>query len=143
MIDKLSWVAVYPEIVLLLMACLIAMVDLGVKTPRRTLTYGLTLLTLAVVAVMEASYALGGQTFYGFADLIPTRHHVPLAWIAGFDLYPVETLEFKKRILPRAFEENWICLFYHDTETPLCRLAEIDGKLKAIGIDGTQTVSPH
>ena len=70
MIDKLSWVAVYPEIVLLLMACLIAMVDLGVKTPRRTLTYGLTLLTLAVVAVMEASYALGGQTFYGFGNMV-------------------------------------------------------------------------
>ena len=70
MIDKLSWVAVYPEIVLLLMACLIAMVDLGVKTPHRTLTYGLTLLTLAVVAVMEASYALGGQTFYGFGNMV-------------------------------------------------------------------------
>ena len=70
MIDKLSWVAVYPEIVLLLMACLTAMVDLGVKTPRRTLTYGLTLLTLAVVAVMEASYALGGQTFYGFGNMV-------------------------------------------------------------------------
>ena len=70
MIDKLSWIAVYPEIVLLVMACLIALVDLGVKTPRRTGTYVLTLLTLAVVAVMEASYALGGQTFYGFGKMV-------------------------------------------------------------------------
>ena len=70
MIDKLSWVAVYPEIFLLVMACLIAMVDLGVKTPRRGLTYGLTLLTLAVVAVMEASYALDGRTFYGFGKMV-------------------------------------------------------------------------
>ena len=70
MIDKLSWVAVYPEIVLLVMACLIALVDLGVKTPRRTVTYALTLLTLAAVAVMEASYALGGQTFYGFGNMV-------------------------------------------------------------------------
>ena len=70
MIDKLSWVAVYPEIFLLVMACLIAMVDLGVKTPRRSLTYGLTLLTLAVVAVMEAWYALDGRTFYGFGKMV-------------------------------------------------------------------------
>ena len=70
MIDKLSWISVYPEIVLLVMACVIALVDLGVKTPRRTLTYLLTLVTLGVVAAMEASYALGGQTFYGFGNMV-------------------------------------------------------------------------
>ena len=37
----------------------------------------------------------GGKTMYGFADLIPTRHHVPLPWIMGYDLYPTETLAFK------------------------------------------------
>jgi hypothetical protein len=29
MIDKLSWVTIYPEIVLLVMACIIALVDLS------------------------------------------------------------------------------------------------------------------
>ncbi|MHB1249967.1 MAG: NADH-quinone oxidoreductase subunit NuoN [Polaromonas sp.] len=70
MIDKLSWIAVYPEIVLLIMACVIVLVDLGITTPRRTGTYVLTLLTLAVVAIMEAFYAMGGQTFYGFSNMI-------------------------------------------------------------------------
>lgn len=70
MIDKLSWIAVYPEIVLLTMACVIALVDLWITTPRRTGTYVLTLLTLAVVAVMEAFYAMGGQTFYGFGNMV-------------------------------------------------------------------------
>ena len=72
----------------------------------------------------------GGETLYGFADLIPTRHHLAPPWIMGYDLYPTETLEFKKRILPQAVEENWICLFYHDFETPLCRLTEKDGKIQ-------------
>jgi NADH-quinone oxidoreductase subunit N len=36
MIDNISWITVYPEIVLLVMACVIALVDLGVKSPRRT-----------------------------------------------------------------------------------------------------------
>ncbi len=73
----------------------------------------------------------GGETLYGFADLIPTRHHLSLPWIMGYDLYPTETLEFKKRILPQAVKENWICLFYHDFEMPLCRITEIGGKLEA------------
>ncbi|NMM07257.1 NADH-quinone oxidoreductase subunit NuoN [Polaromonas sp.] len=70
MIDKLSWVAVFPDIFLVTMACIILLADLGVKSPRRTGTYALTLLTLGVVAVMEAVYALGGQTFYGFGNMV-------------------------------------------------------------------------
>jgi glyoxylase-like metal-dependent hydrolase (beta-lactamase superfamily II) len=72
----------------------------------------------------------GGETLYGFADLIPTRHHLALPWIMGYDLYPAETLEFKKQILPQAVKENWLCLFYHETDAPLCRLTEIDGKIQ-------------
>src|SRR5256885_11435632 len=57
MIDNISWLAIYPEILLLVMACVIALVDLGVKSPRRTGTYVLTLLTLGVVAVLQGMYA--------------------------------------------------------------------------------------
>ncbi len=70
MIDKLSWISVYPEIILLTMACVIALVDLGVHSPRRTVTYLLTLLTLAVVAALQASYASGGATLYGFGNMV-------------------------------------------------------------------------
>ena len=73
-----------------------------------------------------------GRTLYGFADLVPTRAHVPLAWIMGYDLYPVETLEAKRRLLPRAAREGWLCLFYHDAEAPLARLVEDEGKLRAV-----------
>ena len=52
MIDNISWLAIYPEILLLVMTCVIALVDLGVTSARRTPTYVLTLLTLAVVAVL-------------------------------------------------------------------------------------------
>ncbi|HYW57538.1 MAG TPA: NADH-quinone oxidoreductase subunit NuoN [Polaromonas sp.] len=70
MIDKLSWISVYPEIILLTMACVIALVDLGVKSPQRTLTYVLTLLTLAVVAALQAKYAVAGKTIYGFGNMV-------------------------------------------------------------------------
>ena len=70
MIDKISWITVYPELVLLVMACVVALVDLGVKSPRRTATYVLTLLTLAVVAGLQASYAMGQTTLYGFGNMV-------------------------------------------------------------------------
>ena len=70
MIDKLSWVAAYPEILLLTMACVIALVDLGVKTPLRGATYGLTLLTLAVIALLQGMAAASGNTVVGFGGMI-------------------------------------------------------------------------
>jgi NADH-quinone oxidoreductase subunit N len=70
MIDKASWIAAYPEIVLLVMACLILLVDLFVKSPRRTATYVLTLLTLGVVAFLHGLYAVGENTLYGFSNMI-------------------------------------------------------------------------
>ena len=70
MIDNISWLAIYPEIVLLVMACVIALVDLAIHSPRRTGTYVLTLLTLGVVALLEGMYASRGTTFYGFGNMI-------------------------------------------------------------------------
>jgi glyoxylase-like metal-dependent hydrolase (beta-lactamase superfamily II) len=73
--------------------------------------------------------ARGGQTLYGFADLIPMRAHLPFPWIMGYDLFPLETLAAKKSLLPKAVAERWLCLFYHDPDVPICRLAESDGKI--------------
>ena len=70
MIDKLSWITAYPELLLLVMACVIALVDLGVTSPRRTATYVMTLLTLAAVAALQALYASGGTTIYGFGNMV-------------------------------------------------------------------------
>src|SRR5437870_459278 len=69
------------------------------------------------------------RTLFGFADLVPTRAHLPFAWVMGYDLYPIETVEAKKKLLPKAARENWTCLFYHDPDQPLGRLVEEEGKL--------------
>ena len=70
MIDNYSWITVYPEIVLLTLACVIALVDLFVKSSGRSATYVLTLITLGVVAVMQAEYAVSGLNQYGFSKLV-------------------------------------------------------------------------
>ncbi len=70
MMDTSSWMTIYPEIVLLVMACVIALADLFVKSPKRTATYALTLLSLGGVAWLHAMYADAGQTLYGFGRLV-------------------------------------------------------------------------
>ena len=70
MIDTISLMTAYPEIILFGMACVIALLDLGVKTPMRGTTYALTLMTLAVVAILEAMFASGGATYYGFGNMV-------------------------------------------------------------------------
>ena len=82
--------------------------------------------------------AESGQLELKPSDLVPTRAHVPPAWIMGYDLYPVETLEAKRRLLPQAAREGWLCLFYHDPEAPLCRIIAEDGGLRAVGLSGEQ-----
>lgn len=65
----------------------------------------------------------GEQTAVFWADLVPTASHLPYPWIMGYDLYPVTTLENKKRWLPRAAEEGWLAIFEHDPQVPVARLA--------------------
>ena len=73
----------------------------------------------------------GGKTAFLFADLVPTVAHLPLAWIMGYDLYPMTTLENKKRWIPAAVQEGWIALFAHDATVAAAYLRERDGKWEA------------
>ncbi|MCD6375436.1 MAG: MBL fold metallo-hydrolase [Caldisericaceae bacterium] len=60
----------------------------------------------------------GQSTLLYCADLIPTASHIPLPWIMAYDNNPLITLEEKKRLLPKAAEENWILVFEHDPFRP-------------------------
>jgi glyoxylase-like metal-dependent hydrolase (beta-lactamase superfamily II) len=73
----------------------------------------------------------GGKTAFLFGDLVPTTAHLPLPWIMGYDLYPVTTLENKKRWIPEVVREGWLALFAHDARVPSAYLRERDGQWEA------------
>jgi NADH-quinone oxidoreductase subunit N len=79
--NPFNWQAVYPEIVLLTMACVIALVDLWVTDPRRTLTYLLTQATLAAVAVLHVLEFNAGSTHYAMQKMVVAD---PLGHLLGF-----------------------------------------------------------
>ncbi|MBI1984358.1 MAG: MBL fold metallo-hydrolase [Acidobacteria bacterium] len=63
-----------------------------------------------------------GRQAYFISDLVPTRHHLPYPWIMSFDLYPMETLSSKQRILPALAEQGAVVIFPHDAQVPWARL---------------------
>jgi glyoxylase-like metal-dependent hydrolase (beta-lactamase superfamily II) len=63
------------------------------------------------------------------ADLLPTVAHLPLAYIMGYDLYPMDTLAFKRAFLREAIDREYLILFEHDPTTAAAYLRERDGKV--------------
>jgi glyoxylase-like metal-dependent hydrolase (beta-lactamase superfamily II) len=70
------------------------------------------------------------------SDLIPTAAHIDLAWGMSFDLYPLDTINSKKRYYARAIPQRWVTVFTHDPETPwACLEQDESGKMIAKGVE--------
>jgi glyoxylase-like metal-dependent hydrolase (beta-lactamase superfamily II) len=77
----------------------------------------------------------GGKSLAFVADLLPTRHHIPLPWIMAYDLYPLQTLETKREWVPRLHAEEFITVFGHDPDFAAATLHKLDGKIQAEPVD--------
>lgn len=65
------------------------------------------------------------------ADLFPSVHHIPMPWVMGYDMRPLETLSDKQRFFEKALAENWLLFFEHDSENECARLELSDRGVKA------------
>jgi len=72
----------------------------------------------------------GGKIAFLFADLVPMTPHLGLPWIMGYDLYPMQTLENKRKWIPQVARGEWIALFSHDPHIPAAYLREHEGQWK-------------
>lgn len=48
------------------------------------------------------------------ADLIPSSAHIPLAYVASYDVRPLLAMDEKERFLKQALAEDWTLFFEHD-----------------------------
>jgi glyoxylase-like metal-dependent hydrolase (beta-lactamase superfamily II) len=76
----------------------------------------------------------GTTTMLFCCDLVPTVSHISFPYIMAYDVRPLVTLEEKKRILGRAYEEKWILFLEHDPHTEAITLKATE---KGFGIDKT------
>jgi glyoxylase-like metal-dependent hydrolase (beta-lactamase superfamily II) len=69
-----------------------------------------------------------GRTAVFAADLLPTCAHVDLPWIMGYDLYPMDTLAFKRAFLRDAIAREYLIFFEHDPDIAAGVIRENDGR---------------
>ena len=60
----------------------------------------------------------GGQTACYISDLIPTMKHLEPTWVLAYDLFPLETIESRKRFYSEAIPGKWLTVFTHENEVP-------------------------
>lgn len=70
----------------------------------------------------------GGRTAVFVADLIPTTAHLQDPWVMGYDLFPMDTLAFKKRFIREAIDREYLIFFEHDPLVAAGYIRERDGK---------------
>ena len=85
--------------------------------------------------IQGVQIAGGGKTLMLVADLIPTRHHLPLPWIIAYDLYPLTTLETKRKWIAEIVRNGWMVAFGHDPDFSAGTLHEQDGKVVCEPVD--------
>jgi glyoxylase-like metal-dependent hydrolase (beta-lactamase superfamily II) len=69
-----------------------------------------------------------GETAVFTADMFPTSTHVPDAWLMGYDLYPMDTLAFKRDFAREAIAREYLIFFEHDPSLAAGRLRETSGR---------------
>ena len=77
----------------------------------------------------------GGEFALFLGDLVPTSAHLPLPWVMGYDLEPVETLESKRAILELAEKLSWLLVFEHDPEVAIGRIVRGEKSYEVLPID--------
>ena len=61
-----------------------------------------------------------GRTLAFMADLLPSVGHLPLPYMMGYDMRPLQTLAEKEAVLRRAADENWVLILEHDAANEAC-----------------------
>jgi len=86
-------------------------------------------------AISQKTGEVGHPTACYISDLIPTTAHIDISWGMAFDLYPLETIESRKRYYAQAIPEKWLTVFTHDAKTPWAYVERDEsGKMVAKGV---------
>jgi glyoxylase-like metal-dependent hydrolase (beta-lactamase superfamily II) len=76
-----------------------------------------------------------GKTACYISDLIPDTAHIDPTWGMSFDLYPLQTIESKKKYYAQSVSEKWLTVFTHDHNMPWAYVERDEhGKMVARGV---------
>lgn len=79
----------------------------------------------------------GGGTAVFTADMVPTTAHIDDPWIMGYDLYPMDTLAFKRSFLRDAIDREYLIFFEHDPDIPAGYIREANRRRSVAPVAAT------
>jgi glyoxylase-like metal-dependent hydrolase (beta-lactamase superfamily II) len=77
-------------------------------------------------SMMLPQIRYGGKTIVYMADLLPSAAHIPLPYVMAYDMFPLTTLEEKKKFLKEAVEKDFVLFFEHDPQHECCTLKQTE-----------------
>ncbi len=107
---------------------------------RLELLDGDTEIAPGVSAVVTGGHTAGHQGFefvsaghkvVNYCDVVPTAHHIKLPYGASVDLYPVQTLAFKKSHILPLIDSDTVVALAHDHQQTLVRFKSEGRKIIA------------
>jgi glyoxylase-like metal-dependent hydrolase (beta-lactamase superfamily II) len=64
-------------------------------------------------------FSSGGQTIVYYADIVPFSHHLKVPYVASVDLFPLDTMKVKRKLVKRALAGEIAIAFDHDIDIPI------------------------
>lgn len=77
-------------------------------------------------AMMLPQISYGEKTILYMADMLPSIGHIPIPYVMGYDMFPLKTLNEKKKFLEEALQNNYILFLEHDPVNECCTLLETE-----------------
>jgi len=77
-------------------------------------------------AMMLPKLHYKNKTVCFMADLFPTAGHLPIPYVAAYDVFPLTAMEEKKQFLREAFDNDYVLFFEHDAENECCTLVKTE-----------------
>ena len=74
---------------------------------------------------------IGEETLVFMADLLPSPTHIPLAWVMGYDIDPLQTIREKEAFLAEAAENDFILFYEHDPVIECSRVVHTEKGFRA------------
>jgi len=67
-----------------------------------------------------------GKSIFYVADLVPTIGHLPVPYVAAYDMFPLHAMAEKKALLQQALNNDFILFLEHDAHNECCTLQLTD-----------------
>jgi glyoxylase-like metal-dependent hydrolase (beta-lactamase superfamily II) len=77
-------------------------------------------------SMMLPQISYKGKTILYMADLLPSVGHIPLPYVMGYDMFPLQTLKEKKDFLTESLQNDYILFLEHDPINECCTLKETE-----------------